>query len=109
MYNKVIRASPVKFPAYYPVTSEYEYVNHIMFGGTMEDGYINPYYDMVRGYNDYSRSMVLALFELTQDLSFITEGLSFSGLGNTKRESFFYLSRSSHQFFYEPYGYVKNR
>ncbi|WP_423128100.1 hypothetical protein [Gaoshiqia sp. Z1-71] len=29
LYNKVMRSSQVLFPAYYPVTKEYEHVNHI--------------------------------------------------------------------------------
>src|SRR3546814_9332019 len=50
---------------------------------------------------------MMVQFELKQDLSFITEGLSFIGLGNTNRESYFDLSRSYNPFFYESYGYDK--
>src|SRR3546814_2304918 len=75
MYRKVMRTNPVLFPAYYPTTEEYQYVDHIMFGGMSLVDYINPYADMVRGYQEYSRSLMLAQFELRQDFSFLTEGL----------------------------------
>ncbi len=108
MYNKVMRSNPVKFPAYYPVMEGYEHLKHIMFGGTIEPGYINPYADMVKGYKDYSRALMLAQFEVKQNLSFFTEGLSFRALGNTNRESYFDVARAYNPFFYESSGYDKS-
>ncbi|QEC52376.1 TonB-linked SusC/RagA family outer membrane protein [Anseongella ginsenosidimutans] len=107
LYEKVMRSNPVMFPAYYPVMPGYEHVQHIMFGGTVEEGYINPYADMVKGYKDYSRSLMLAQFEVEQDLNFLTEGLSFRALGNTNRESYFDVSRFYDPFYYEASGYDK--
>lgn len=102
MYKKVMRSNPVLFPAYYPKTERYNYVEHIMFGGTnAEEGFINPYADMVKGYRDYSRSLLMAQFELKQDLSFLTKGLSFRAMGNTNRLSYFSLSRSYKPFYYQ--------
>lgn len=106
LYDKVMRANPVAFPPYYPSVNGYEHVQHILFGGSVE-GYINPYADMVKGYKNYSRSLMLAQFELDQDLAFFTEGLSFRALGNTNRESYFDVSRSYHPFYYEATGYDK--
>lgn len=100
MYRKVMRSNPVMFAPYYPATEEYSYVNHILFGGSNLDGYINPYADMMRGYKDYSRSLMLAQFDIKQDLSFFTEGLSFRGLVNTNRRSFFDVTRSYNPFLY---------
>lgn len=107
LYEKVMRTNPVMFPAYYPVMPGYEHVQHIMFGGTVEEGYINPYADMVKGYQDFSRSLMLAQFEVEQDFNFITEGLSFRALGNTNRESYFDVSRFYNPYYYEASGYDK--
>ncbi|WP_257669229.1 SusC/RagA family TonB-linked outer membrane protein [Parapedobacter tibetensis] len=106
LYRKVMRADPVMFPPYYPVMSGYEHVQHIMFGGSVEGG-INPYADMVKGYKDYSRSLMLAQFEVKQDLSFFTEGLTFRALGNTNREAYFEVSRSYNPFLYQAAAYNK--
>lgn len=100
MYNKVMRSNPVLFPAFYPVPSGYEHMQHILFGNTSVGEYINPYADMVKGYKEYTRSLMLAQFELKQNLSFLTEGLSIRGLMNTTRQSYFDVSR-----FYNPYFY----
>lgn len=105
MYRKVMRTNPVLFPAYYPTTEEYQYVNHIMFGGISMVNYINPYADMVRGYQEYSRSLMLAQFELKQDFSFVTEGLSFRAMGNTNRSSYFDVARAYKPFYYQANGY----
>src|SRR5690606_11671962 len=92
MHHKVMRCNPVMFPAYYPVMDGYRHGDHITFGGTMLPGYINPYADMVSGYKNYSRALMLAQFEVKQDLEFFTEGLTFRALGNTNRESYFDVS-----------------
>jgi TonB-linked SusC/RagA family outer membrane protein len=94
MYNLIMHANPVLFPAYYPVTEETQHVQHIMFGnyGRSYD-YINPYAQMVRGYKDKSRSQMLAQMELKQDLTFLTEGLSFRGMINVSRLAQFSVSR----------------
>lgn len=100
MYSKVMRSNPVMFPAFFPITEKYSDVQHIMFGGTDKGSYINPYADMVKGYRDYSRSLLMAQFELKQKLDFITKGLSFRAMGNTNRTSYFSVSR-----FYKPFYY----
>jgi TonB-linked SusC/RagA family outer membrane protein len=105
MYNKVMHANPVLFPAYYPAIDKYAHVNHIMFGNyRAQDGsafYLNPYADMVKGYKEYTRSQMIAQFELRQDLKKITEGLSIRAMANTIRNSYFDVSR-----FYNPYYYM---
>ena len=103
LYNKIMQTSPVGFPAYYPVTKETEYVQHIMFGNTYATEsalYTNPYADMVKGYRDQSSSMILAQFELNQDLDFITKGLKARALFSSTRNSSFDVSRFYNPFFY---------
>ncbi|MFD2537119.1 TonB-dependent receptor [Sphingobacterium chuzhouense] len=111
LYNKVMRSNPVLFPAYYPITAENQHVSHIMFGNA-EAGddqlYINPYADMVKGYRNYSRSLMMAQLELRQDLSSLTEGLSFRVLGNTNRRSYFSVTRSYQPFYYEANNYNRH-
>jgi TonB-linked SusC/RagA family outer membrane protein len=107
VYNKVMRANPVLFPAYFPATDDYKYVNHIMFGNTDGAQHINPYADMVKGYKDYSKTLVLAQLELKQNLDFLLKGLSVRGMFNTTRYSFFDVSRFYVPFYYKVGTYDK--
>lgn len=100
LYNKVMRTNPVLYPAYYAPDKNNQHTQHILFGNYDGGNYINPYADMVKGYKDYSKTLILAQVELKQDLSFITEGLSVRGLFNTTRYSYFDVSR-----FYTPFYY----
>lgn len=106
MYNKVVHSNPVRFPAFYPTDAAHQYVKHIMFGNDGQNGtYINPYADMVKGYRDESRSQMLAQFELKQDLTAITEGLSVRAMVNLTRISSFGYSRFYNPFYYGLAGY----
>lgn len=107
MYNKVMHSNPVLFPAYYPVDSQHIYIKHIMFGNFDQGQYINPYADMVKGYKQYSRSLMLAQLEVKQDLNFITKGLLFNAMVNTNRRSYFQVIRSYNPFWYKLDGYDK--
>ncbi|MDR1170077.1 MAG: TonB-dependent receptor, partial [Prevotellaceae bacterium] len=101
LFNKVIRADPVLFPAYYLPDETYAHVEHIMFGNYDRGQYINPYADMTKGYKEYSKSLMLAQFELKQDLKFVTEGLAIRGLFSINRYSYFDVNR-----FYTPHLYT---
>jgi TonB-linked SusC/RagA family outer membrane protein len=105
-YKKIMRSSPVLFPAYYP-SSLMPKVNHILFGNYDDGLYINPYAEMVKGYKDYNKSQMDAQFELKQDFSFITQGLSARGMFNTSRYSYFEVSRYYNPYYYEASGYNK--
>jgi len=101
MYRKVMASNPVLFPAYYPIDAPHQFVKHIMYGNYDQGKYINPYAELTKGYKDYSRSLMLAQVELKQDLSMLTEGLSFRTMVNTNRTSYFDVSR-----YYNPYLYT---
>lgn len=105
LYQKVMRADPALFPAYYPKTDKTSHVQHIMFGNYEGGNYINPYADMVKGYKDYTRSLILAQFEMKQNLGFITEGLHMRGLFSTNRTSYFDVNRSYNPFYYSVLNY----
>lgn len=99
-YRKALKSDPVSFPAYYPKDSAHVFVNHILFGNSSQ-GLINPYADMVKGYQQYNQNLMLAQFDLKQDLSFITKGMRLQALFNTTRYSYFSVSRSYSPYFYE--------
>ncbi|WP_369808822.1 SusC/RagA family TonB-linked outer membrane protein [Parabacteroides sp. Marseille-P3160] len=100
LYSKVMRSDPVAFPAYYIPDAANAYRKHTLFGNIDQGQYINPYADMVKGYKDYSKSLMLAQVELKQKLDFITPGLNIRGLFSTNRYSFYDVRR-----YYNPYFY----
>jgi len=107
LYSKVMRSDPVLFPAYYAPDEQYKYASHTLFGNSGGGNYINPYADMVKGYKEYSKSLMLAQFEVKQKLDFITEGLYFRGLFSTNRYAYFDVSRYYNPFYYSVGMYDK--
>lgn len=101
LFTKAMKASPVLFPKYFPAPNEY--TSHIYFGNYTGGNYINPYADMVKGYKNYDRTLVLAQAELKQNLDFITKGLAVRGLMSTTRYVYSDISRA-----YAPYYYMVN-
>ncbi|MEN7547625.1 TonB-dependent receptor [Rapidithrix thailandica] len=103
MYKKVMKANPVLFPAYYPADEAHQFTRHILFGNHAEGSlpYINPYAEMVKGYKDYSKTLLLTQVELKQKLDFITKGLSIRTLGNINRYSYFDVSRNYNPYYYQ--------
>ena len=97
-YNQIMQSNPVLFPAYYPAELM-PYTHHILYGN-YGGNYLNPYAQMTKGYREYGRSNMSAQFELNQDLSFITEGLSARAMLNTRRVSYYQLSRYCNPFYY---------
>ncbi|HYH57088.1 MAG TPA: SusC/RagA family TonB-linked outer membrane protein, partial [Anseongella sp.] len=111
LYRKAMRTSPVAFPAYYPADADHAYVQHILFGNSIQIDptipLLNPYADMVKGYKEYSRSRMSAQIELKQDLSSITPGLNIRTLLNTNRYSYFDVVRAYSPFWYYATSYDK--
>jgi len=107
IYNTVIRSNPVDFLPFYEKDEEHQHVQHILFGGVKGRSYLNPYADMVKGYKDYTRSLMMAQMELKQDLNFITEGLKFRTMFNTNRVSRYDIERAYKPFFYAVTSYDK--
>src|SRR5690606_6423163 len=104
VYRDIMRTNPVMFAPYYAPGPDQAHVRHILFGNTEDGNYLNPYANLVRGYKEYSRSMMLAQLELRQDLPFITEGLSFRTMANTTRNAFFDVTRQYNPFYYHLSG-----
>jgi TonB-linked SusC/RagA family outer membrane protein len=100
LYVKAMRSDPVAFPAYYAADENFAHKRHILFGNADRGQFINPYADMVKGYKEYSKSTMMAQFELKQDLKFITEGLKLRGLFSTNRYAYFDVQRYYNPFYY---------
>ena len=103
-FQKAMRANPVLFPAYYTPDERNQSTNHILFGNTPIGNALNPYADLVKGYKNSSRTLLLVQGELKQNFDFITKGLKARALINTNRTSYFESSRS-----YNPYYYIVDK
>lgn len=108
IFRQVMNTNPVLFPATYEPDLANQNSQHILFGNSATGGFNNPYADMVKGYRESTTSQISAQFELKQDLSFITEGLSARGLFNTNRYSNFDVNRYYNPFYYKVLVYDKN-
>jgi TonB-linked SusC/RagA family outer membrane protein len=100
MYRKVIQANPVLFKPYYEPDEQYAYARHILFGNYGVAAYLNPYARSLSGYKEYSRNHVLSQFELKQDLSMITEGLTARATMNMDRNARYMVLRGYGPFYY---------
>ncbi len=107
LYQKVMRTSPVLYPAVYQNDEAHQYTWHTLFGNYGAGNYVNPYADMVKGYKDYAKSTMMAQFELKQDLGFILDGLKARGLYSEIRYSYFDVSRFYNPFYYSVDNYDK--
>ncbi len=105
VYNQIISANPVLFPAFYPKSEKYQNVGHILFGNYGDAKYNNPYADMVKGYKEYSRTTLSTQFELKQNFDFITKGLSARAMINLKRYAYADATRFYHPFYYQADNY----
>jgi len=84
IFNSVMKANPVNFPKTYSkdIDKAYYYVQHILFGNMGQGSYPNPYANLVSGYKDRFSSTTNAQFQIDQDLSMVTKGLSLRGLAS---------------------------
>lgn len=104
IFNLALWSNPVQFPKAYP--DEYlPFINHPLFGGAptgfgSQSLLINPYAEMVRGYQTNKASTIGSQLELEQDLNFITEGLSLRSMGYIRRYSYYDVSRQYNPFYY---------
>jgi len=101
MYERIMLTNPVDFPAYYQPDEINLNTKHILFGGTPSYTFINPYADMVMGYQQSTQTNLVAQIELRQKLDFILTGLSTRFMASTTRQSIYSIDRS-----YTPYYYT---
>ncbi|HEY0273500.1 MAG TPA: SusC/RagA family TonB-linked outer membrane protein, partial [Chitinophaga sp.] len=109
IYNLALHTSPVLFPAFYPADSANLSTRHILFGapaGTYNSiPFNNPYALLLRGHKTSSESRVLAQLELNQQLDAVTKGLTFHGLFETNRYSYFDANLAYKPFYYNVASY----
>lgn len=107
-YNKALIANPVLFPAYYAPDEKTQHLDRILFGnysgndlGEGDPTYLNPYADIMRGYEDVRNSTFLGQLELHQGLDKITKGLRARFIGSVTRYANFNIKRDYKPFYYQ--------
>lgn len=104
VFNSVLKANPVAFPVVYPGSLS-PYTEHVMFGGGLLTGttntlFVNPYAQMVSGFQRYNSSTINVQLELKQDFDFLLKGLSARAMGYVQRYSDFASDRKYIPFYY---------
>ncbi|MDW7691336.1 TonB-dependent receptor [Flammeovirgaceae bacterium SG7u.111] len=109
-FHNALNANPVMFPKVYP-KEKLPYIDHPLFGsdrvlstGNLQQTgnlFVNPYAEMVKGYQTYKSSNINPQLEINQDLEFFTKGLRFRGMSYIKRTSFVSQNRFYNPFFYK--------
>lgn len=88
IYGNAMNANGVDFPIMFP--SE-EGSTGIRFGGKeggrVNNGFINPFAEMVKGYRNNFQSTVIAIVDGEQKLDIVTQGLSLRALASFKNWS----------------------
>ncbi|HMM17945.1 SusC/RagA family TonB-linked outer membrane protein [Proteiniphilum sp. UBA5480] len=100
IFNNVMNGNPVDFPKFYEPDQANLYTKHILFGRRFNGG-VNPYAQMVSGYRDDFSNTILAMFQIEQDLSFVTPGLSARASANIRTYGNHGSSRSYAPYYYE--------
>ncbi len=101
LYQSVMSANPVSFPAYFPAQEDDQ---HIRFGSELvKPGMYgtNPYEYMMRSFKETNYNMLNTSLVLSQDFGFITKGLSARVLVNFKNWSQSNYDRSITSYFYK--------
>ncbi|GHT21136.1 SusC/RagA family TonB-linked outer membrane protein [Bacteroidia bacterium] len=108
IFNMVIEANSVDFPAVFEPDEAHRFTKHTLFGsravGTSELKE-NPYAEMVKGYQTRDESTVTAQVTLLQDLDFITKGLKFQAKASASTWSIYGNNRTYKPFYYNVESY----
>lgn len=100
LYKIVMQANPVAFPAYFPSEEGDE---HIRFGNAeIKSGVYgqNPYAYMMSSFKENNYNTLNTSLNITQDLGFLTKGLSVKALINFKNWSESGYNRSITPYYY---------
>jgi TonB-linked SusC/RagA family outer membrane protein len=108
LFNNIMWSNPVDFPFVYEPDEEHQDVEHVLFGSTIVGSgsgtnfwKVNPYADMVSGYEDRNETNINLMATITQKLDFITKNLSLQLKASVNSWSK-YSSRRT----YSPYYYA---
>ena len=107
LYRKILHVSPVDFPAYYEPDEYYRETHHILFGSMLlgTTPFLNPYAQMLRGYQVQSNSTMMAQMEINQNFDGWIKGLKGRLMGNTQRYAGFNMSMAYSPFYYQVESY----
>lgn len=101
VFNMARNATQVRFLPYYPKDEANEFTKHILFGMGDELGtYTNPLAEVVSGYSETDKSMMLVQMELDHKFTGKLDGLYAKLLYNTKRDAYYSFSRTYNPFYY---------
>ena len=103
LFDQIMRANPVDFPAYYDksIDNTWYYAEHVLYGNNVGSvRYPNPYAEMMVGYSDAFSYTGNSIFTIEQDLKMITEGLSARGLASFTSTGSNTNTRSMTPFYY---------
>ena len=103
IFSNVMQSNPVDFPFVYEPDEAHQDAEHILFGSTFVTGTgrkINPYAELVKGYEDRNESSITAQATLNQDLGFLTPGLSASLKFSANTWGKYTSTRSYNPYFY---------
>ena len=104
IFNSVYNANPVSFPAVFPAEDGDD---HLRFGNSYQTAdrlNVNPYAQMMSTYGESTYSTISASLRGTQQLDFITEGLSATVLVNLKSYATSDYVNTIEPYYYEVMG-----
>ncbi len=101
VFHMARNATPVQFLPYYPKDEANEYTKHILFG-MVRGGYNNPLAEIISGYREDKKSIMLTQMEVEHLFDGELKGLFARGTVNLKRESWYNLTRAYTPFYYSP-------
>jgi TonB-linked SusC/RagA family outer membrane protein len=102
IYNTIMRSNPVDFPPFFEPDEANLFTKHTLFGNAYNSGalMVNPYAEMVMGYQSRDDNTITATATLSQDLGFITENLKFQGKISATTWSSYTAKRRYFPYFY---------
>lgn len=103
VFHAARNASPVQFLPFYPPDEATKYNKHILFGMGPEMGsFVNPYAQVMSGYAETSRSMMLFQMEMDHKFTGVLDGLFAKAVFNVKRDAYYAITRGYNPFYYHP-------
>ena len=102
LYRYIMESNPVDFPPVYDPDEANASTEHTMFGSVLigPGAKVNPYAEMVRGYEDRNETKLIAQATLTQDFGFLIPGLRLSLKASADTWSKYASLRTFRPFYY---------
>lgn len=101
LFNYALSALPCEFPAVLPGEETDTFVRFGTANAWDGNTFVNPYAQLCRGYSDKFRGHFTSALTVNQDLGFITEGLSLTGMATFYNRVYSAVNRSFTPFLYQ--------